>query len=139
MSKENPSLASELHVLSTLHRLGFEAFLTLGDRKMADIVVRSIKGDLLTIDVKGVAKKQDWPADNIRAPKKGNHFIILVSYEGEIEEPRFISNVWIVPYKKIHRFIKESRKRKNVSKSLLANKGEAYLNAWRLLLNPHRV
>jgi hypothetical protein len=138
MSKKYTSLASEFHVLSTLHRLGFEAFLTLGNNKMADIVVRSIKGDLLTIDVKGIAKKYDWPADNIRAPKNGNHFIVLVSYEGELEEPRFMSNVWVVPYKKINRFIKESRKTKNVSKSLLANKGEEYLNAWRLLLNPDK-
>ena len=138
MGKDNTSLASEFHVLSMLHRLGFEALLAMGNTKMADIVVKSLKGDLLTLDVRGVAEKYGWPADNIRAPRKGNHFIVLVGYEGEIEEPRFISNVWIVPYKEIKGFIKGSGKRKNVSKSLLASKGEAYLNAWRLLLNPDR-
>ena len=57
MSKYNTNLASEFHVLSMLHRLGLDAVLTLGNKKMVDIVVTSDEGELITIDVKGIAKK----------------------------------------------------------------------------------
>ncbi|GAH30245.1 unnamed protein product, partial [marine sediment metagenome] len=55
MSKYNTNLASEFYVLSTLHRLGLDAFLTLGNKKSVDILVASPGGLFLTIDVKGVA------------------------------------------------------------------------------------
>jgi hypothetical protein len=134
MSKYNTNLASEFHVLSVLHRLGLDAMLTLGNKKMVDIVVTSDEGELITIDVKGIAKKYDWPADNIRAPKRGKHFIILVSYEGQIEDPTFMPNVWIIPYNKIRYFTKEYQTRKNVSRPLINNRGDKYLNAWDLLI-----
>ena len=87
MRRHNTNLASEFHVLSILHRLGLDAMLTLGNKKMVDIVVTNDLGDVITIDVKGIAKKYDWPADNIRSPRQGKHFMALVSYEGEIENP----------------------------------------------------
>ena len=136
MSKYNTNLASEFHVLSMLHRLGLDAFLTLGNKKTVDIIVKNEKGDIITIDVKGIAKKYDWPADNIRAPRGGKHFLALVSYEGKIEDPTFTPNVWIIPHKEIERFIKEYRTRKDVSRSLVTKQGEKFLNAWDLISNP---
>ncbi|MFC1789277.1 hypothetical protein ACFLZE_05135 [Thermodesulfobacteriota bacterium] len=35
--KYNTNLAAEFHVLSILHRLGYEATLTLGNKKAVDI------------------------------------------------------------------------------------------------------
>ena len=132
MSKYNTNLASEFHVLSILHRLGFDAVLTLGNKKTVDIVVTNENGDVITIDVKGIAKKYDWPADNIREPRGGKHFIALVSYEGKIEDPTFTPNVWIIPHREIEKFIKQYKTRKNISRSLIINKGNRFLNAWHL-------
>jgi len=134
MSKYNTNLASEFHVLSILHRLGLDAVLTLGNKKMVDIIVTNKKGDVITIDVKGIAKKYDWPADNIKRPRGSRHFIALVSFEGEIENPSFMPNVWIIPHNKIRYFIKKYQTRKNVSRSLIKSKGDKYLNAWDLLI-----
>ena len=139
MSKYNTNLASEFHVLSVLHRLGLDAMLTLGNKKMVDIVVTSEKGELITIDVKGIAKKYDWPADNIREPKRGKHFIILVSYEGQIEAPTFTPNVWIIPSGKMKGFEKQYATRKNISRPLIVNKGDKYLQAWELITNPSKT
>ena len=139
MSKYNTNLASEFHVLSMLHRLGLDAVLTLGNKKMVDIVVTSDEGELITIDVKGIAKKYDWPADNIREPKRGKHFIILVSYEGQIKDPTFTPNVWIIPSGKIKSFEKQYATRKNISRPLIVNKGDKYLQAWELIINPSKT
>jgi hypothetical protein len=59
------NLASEFYVMSLLHRLGFDAHLTLGNKKSVDIVVVHGPGDSVTIDVKAVAGKMDWPMSNV--------------------------------------------------------------------------
>ena len=51
-----------------LHRRGVDASLTLGNKKAVDIVVTYGAGRTMTLDVKGVAGRWDWPADNIRVP-----------------------------------------------------------------------
>ena len=68
MTTYNTNLAAEFYVLSMLHRLGADASLTLGNKKAVDILVVRGAGKALTIDVKGVAGRFDWPADNIRLP-----------------------------------------------------------------------
>jgi hypothetical protein len=62
----NTNLAAEFHVLSVLHRLGFHASLTLGNRKAIDIVVET-ETRTLTIDVKGMASRTNWPLETSRA------------------------------------------------------------------------
>ena len=61
----NTNLAAEFHILSLLHRLGADAALSLGNKKAVDITVVRAEGGAVTIDVKGVAGRYDWPADNI--------------------------------------------------------------------------
>jgi len=134
MTKYNTNLASEFHVLSVLHRLGTEALLTLGNKKRVDIIITKENGDLITIDVKGIADKYDWPADNIKAPKAGKHFIALVSYEEKFSDPTFSPNVWIIPYAEIENFTKEYKTRKNISRSKVVKKGKKYLNEWKLII-----
>ena len=77
MSRYDTNLASEFYVLSTLHRLGADAYLTLGSKKSVDIMVVSEEGRVVTVDVKGVAGPYDWPADNIQTPGNEGHFYVL--------------------------------------------------------------
>jgi hypothetical protein len=75
-------LASEFYVLSCLHRLGVTANLTLGNKKGVDVVVVRESGDAVTVEVKGLAGKYEWPGDNLvsqtpRIPER--HFVALVS------------------------------------------------------------
>src|SRR3990172_7500083 len=65
MTRYNTNLASEYYVLACLHRLGATANLTLGNKKGVDIVVVRDAGDAVTVEVKGVADKYEWPADNL--------------------------------------------------------------------------
>lgn len=100
----NTNLAAEFYVLSMLHRRGAEASLTLGNKKSVDIAVVRGAGRTITIDVKGVAKRWDWPADNVRLPEHNRHFLALVSFEGQIRQAATPPSVWIIPHGRCCRF-----------------------------------
>ena len=135
MKNYDTNLASEFFVLSSLHRLGADATLTLGNKKSVDIVIVRKAGDAVTIDVKGVAGRWDWPADNIREPKHpSKHFLVLISYEGKINDLYFVPSVWIVPYKQINKYVKKYSGRRNVSRMLIQNNGKRYKDAWHLIV-----
>jgi hypothetical protein len=52
------------------------------------------------------AQKYEWPADNIDARNPDSHFIVLVSFEGRIEEPEMPPpRVWVVPFREIEQFL----------------------------------
>lgn len=137
--KYNTNLASEFHVLSILHRLGADAALTLGNKKTVDIFVVRPNGVSVTVDVKGVAGKFDWPADNIRLPGKKDHFLALVCYEGRIGYPEESPSVWVIPSLKIESFVKKFRTRTTVSRSLVKNGGRKYWHAWSLIMGDGRT
>jgi hypothetical protein len=89
MSRYDTNLASEFYVLSCLHRRGLIANLTLGNKKGVDVVVVRESGDAVTVEVKGLAGKYEWPADNLVSKEPRNperHFVALVSFEGRIAE-----------------------------------------------------
>jgi hypothetical protein len=88
LSKYETNLASEFYVLAALYRLGADASLSLGNKKAVDITVVRAAGDAITIDVKGVAGRHDWPADNISSVPRERHFVVFVSFEGKFEDPR---------------------------------------------------
>lgn len=99
MARYDTNLAAEYYVLSCLHRLGLTANLTLGNKKGVDIVVVRDAGDAVTVEVKGVAKKYDWPVGNLETKHPDQHFVALVSFEDRIDEadmppPR----VWVLPF-----------------------------------------
>jgi hypothetical protein len=134
MSGYNTNLASEFHVLSVLHRLGAEACLTLGNKKGVDIFLIRDTGASVMVEVKGVAGKFDWPADNI-LPQEGRlHFIVLVSYEGRIHDPSTVPSVWVVPGKVIGTFIKQYKGRRVVSRAKLLKEGVVFKGGWDSLL-----
>ena len=129
------NLAAEYYVLSCLHRIGLTANLTLGNKKGVDIVVLRSAGDAVTVEVNGIAKKYDWPIDNLSSLHPEHHFVVLVGFEGTIDDhamppPR----AWVVPYKEIGRFRRTyPGGRINVSRKTLVENGGEFENAWRLI------
>ena len=134
MSGYETNLAAEFYILSCLHRRGLTANLTLGNKKGVDIVVVRNAGDAVTVEVKGVAKKYDWPANNLTAEDPWRHFVVLVSFEGQIDDPRMPApRVWVFPFPEIEDFKRLYKTRTNVSRAaVLAHAGD-FENAWHLI------
>jgi hypothetical protein len=129
------NLASEFYVLSLLQRVGFDAHLTLGNKKSVDIVVVHAPGDSVTVDVKAVAGKVDWPMGNISAPPLDRHFVVLLTYDGNFSAPDFIPRTWVIPHADLLGMIESAaapskmrfvRRRRTVEWT-------AYKDAWHLL------
>lgn len=128
------NLAAEYYVLSCLHRIGLTANLTLGNKKGVDIVVVRDAGDAVTVEVKGVAKKYDWPANNLVAEKPDRHFVALVCFEERIAESEMAPpRVWIVPFPEVAQFKRVYKGRVNVSRAAVLSIGKRYENAWHLV------
>lgn len=135
MSGYDTNLAAEYYVLSCLHRIGLTANLTLGNKKGVDVVVVRNAGDAVTVEVKGVAKNYDWPADNLVTSNPDRHFVALVSFGGRIADPEMPSpRVWIVPFPEVQRFKRTyPGGRVNVSRAAILSGGGQFENAWRLI------
>jgi hypothetical protein len=129
LSGYDTNLASEFFVLSTLHRLGAEASLTLGNKKSVDIFVARGRRTL-TVDVKGVAGPYDWPADNVPREPRRSHYIVLVTYNGHIRKPEIPPSVWVLPQPQVGKFVRQYRGRRNVSRSAMRRDGARYKDAW---------
>jgi hypothetical protein len=133
VGRYDTNLAAEFYVLSMLHRLGMEANLTLGNKKGVDIVLVRDPGEAVTIDVKGVAKRYDWPAGNIYSAHPERHFVVLVSFEGRISDPTAIPRCWVVPLPYLEPFFRQYSGRRNVSRSMMLSEGQRFEEAWSLL------
>ena len=130
MSGYNTNLAAEFHVLSTLHRLGADANLTLGNKKSVDIAVIRDAGDSLTIDVKGLAGTTGWPIDNLK-PGTTRHFVAFVCYQGKMADPTVAPQCWVVPSSDVAKLTYNAPGgRKLMRVSTLKATGDQYLNAW---------
>jgi len=128
-STYNTNLAAEFYVLSTLYRLGVSAHLTLGNKKSVDIIVDKPGHNIITVDVKGLAGRYDWPADNIRETDS-QHYYALVTYEGRINDPLFCPSSWIIPATKIGEFTIPYKTRTVVSRSVILKDAGAYKENW---------
>jgi len=128
----NTNLAGEFWVLSALNRLGTEAQLTLGNKKSVDIIVVR-NSTIYTLDVKALADRYDWPADNIRVLDNPNHVYVFLTFEGRISDPQTNPSVWIIPSDRLRPFIKRFSTRSVVSRSLIINSGSRYQNNWKYL------
>lgn len=136
MGSYDTNLAAEYYVLSCLHRRGLAAALTLGNKKGVDILVALDTGDAATVEVKGVAGKHDWPVDNLARTKPKNadrHYVVLVSFEGEIENMPVPPNVWVIPFNDLGPFVKAYNVRTNVSRSRVYSDGAKYKHAWQMI------
>jgi hypothetical protein len=133
VTRYNTNLAAEFYVLSMLHRLGADATLTLGNKKGVDIVVVRDTGDAVTIDVKGVAKRYDWPASNVQSPHPERHFLVLVSFEGQIADPSVAPRCWVVPLPDLEPYLHMYGTRLDVLRSSMQEHGEQFEDAWSLI------
>lgn len=133
----NTNLAAEYHVLSMLYRKGFDAHLTLGNKKSVDIVIQKDDGSLLTVDVKGLAGKTCWPMDNFTRISP-SHFIVLVAYLDKIHDHAIQPECWIVPSAKITGLLYKNPKGNRTvidrygEKGML-KKGLSFKDNWELL------
>ena len=125
----NVNLAAEFWVLSVLHRLGLEAMLTLGNKKSVDIVVRN-GSNTYTVEVKGLAKRYDWPADNITIFENPRHVYIILTFDGKISDPGINPSVWVIPSDKMKTFFKQYATRDVISRSLVMHTGGQFQNNW---------
>ena len=134
MTTYNTNLASEFYVLSMLHRLGCDASLTLGNKKSVDIVVVRESGNVVTIDVKGLAGTTSWPVDNVKKVAK-DHFLVFVSYLGKIGDYTVSPEVYVVPSKKLAPLVYHSPngKRHVLQLSRMRKDGKQFRDAWQLV------
>lgn len=130
----NTNLAAEFYVLSVLHRLGLNASITLGNRKAIDIVVEA-NGKIMTIDVKGMASRTNWPMDNFKSAANPNHFMAFVSFNNKIADPSVPPTTFIVPANKVSQYFYHNPKgtRQVVQYGTLRKSGAEYLEAWNSL------
>lgn len=130
----NTNLAAEFYVLSMLHRLGADANLTLGNKKSVDIAIVKDAGDVLTVDVKGLAGTTGWPVDKVTKVKP-NHFIVFVCFLGKIADPLAVPEVYVVPSSKLDSITYHAPGgRKVVSLSLARRSRSEFRDAWSQLL-----
>lgn len=117
-----------------LHRLGCDASLTLGNKKSVYIVVVRESGDVITIDVKGLAGKTSWPVDNVKKAAR-DHFLVFVSFLGKIGDHSVAPEVYIVPSKRLAPFVYHSPngKRHVLQLSRMRKDGTTFQDAWDLL------
>src|SRR3989304_8115341 len=127
-------MAAEFWVLSMLHRLGMDAALTLGNKKAVDILITDDSGTFKTVDVKGLEKRYDWPANNIRLPAPPNHSYLFLTFDGKIRCPKHPPSVWIVPGNEVEPFMRTFKTRRVVSRTVLVHEGGQYEQAWSVLV-----
>lgn len=134
MSRYETNLASEFYVMAALYRWGADAALSLGNKKSVDITVIRGENEVVTIDVKGVAGKYDWPADNIPETPKDRHFLVFVSFEGKFDDPTELPGIWVVPHAEVKSLINPYKGRSNVSRRKMLEAGAKYKDRWDLIV-----
>jgi hypothetical protein len=87
MDNQKINMASEFWFFSQLHRLGYQAYITLGNTKAVDIAVQLRDHPLITFDVKG---KESFKKGHYRLGKvdmikkklqKDNHFFAFIGLQ----------------------------------------------------------
>lgn len=74
-------MASEFWFFSQLHRLGYKAYITLGNTKSVDITVQLKNSELLTFDVKGKETFNSGTYQYLPDIEKENHFFVFVGLQ----------------------------------------------------------
>jgi hypothetical protein len=131
MGLPNTNLAAEYFVLSALHRLGIEAYLTIANKKGCDIV--AIRDDQTTVrvEVKGIAGPYDWRAGNLDVHATANRCLVLVGFENEISDPMRSPEIWVLPFDTLSPFVRKYANNSiNISRAAIKASGQKYKNAW---------
>lgn len=135
MSKQlgyNTNLAAEYHVLSMLYRKGFDAHLTLGNKKSVDIVLECKGGTLVTIDVKGLRGTTSWRMGTPHSLSRKNHYYALVSFKNEIENHNVPPECWVIPANRAKNFLHFNKKGGYfIQRRRLMARGKKYEENWK--------
>lgn len=100
----NTNLASEYLMMSLLCRAGKDAYLSLGNKKGVDIIVKTGNGAICVVEVKGVNKNNDWMIGNSGIlPSLPNMFYALVGFEGNISDVNAPAKFYLIPSEKLNR------------------------------------
>lgn len=130
MPKPETNLAAEFYVLSCLHRVGIEAYLTLANKKACDIVAIREDRTSVSVEVKAVAGRFDWRAGNLETLNPGSHFVALVCFNDEIADTTKAPSVWVMPFRDVQPLMRSYSGTRNVSRKAVLATGDRYLNAW---------
>ncbi len=136
MKGYNTNLASEYYVLAVLYRLGFDAYITLGNKKGIDIILNLNGEKQITVDVKGLQGTTLFPLDNVdEQVDKPNHFVVFLSFLNKMSDPLVLPEIYILPHNDLKELMYHNPKgnRKGINLSMLRSSAVAYRNNWDLL------
>ena len=136
MKGYNTNLASEYYVLAVLYRLGFDAYITLGNKKGIDIILNLNGEKQITVDVKGLQGTTLFPLDNVdEQVDKPNHFVVFLSFLNKMSDPLVLPEIYILPHNDLKELMYHNPKgnRKGINLSMLRSSAAAYRNNWDLL------
>ena len=127
--KSVTGLASEYFVASQLARLGYLVEVTREHFPGIDLFVAHPDGRTVTIDVKGVKDKSNWP---VQPATVQSDFYVFVTYAGKFhkldEQP---PAVFVVPSAAVEKLVKQWKAMPGVPHHRL--KESQYKDAWHLL------
>lgn len=121
-----------------MSRAGKDAYLSLGNKKGVDIVVKTGKGSICVVEVKGVNKRNDWIICNSgKLPNLPELFYALVCFNGKIEEITSVPDFYLIPAYKLAE-ITEHKIAKNEKTVFISNRRvrgnyAEYLNTFKWL------
>jgi hypothetical protein len=136
MKGYNTNLASEYYVLSMLYRQGFDAYITLGNKKGIDIILNLNDEKQITIDVKGLQGITLFPLDNVDdQADKPNHYVVFLSFLKKMSDPLVLPEIYVVPHNDLKDLMYHNPKgnRKGINLSMLRSTAAAYRNNWEIL------
>lgn len=134
----NTNLASEYLMMSLLCRAGKDAYLSLGNKKGVDIIVKTEKGAICVVEVKGVNKRNDWLIGNSgKLPIEPNLIYALVCFHGKIDKLTTTADFWIIPSSKLAELtehkISKNKKTVYISNKFVRENYDEYKNSFKWL------
>ncbi len=120
-------MASEFLVLSNLYRLGVNAFISLGNKKSIDLIIKAKNGSSVSVDVKSVQGYSSIVVNNVKAA--ANHFIVVVVYKNKFTDPKILPDFYIIPSEKIAALSSTYKLEIRLLKGRIVD----YQNKWELL------
>lgn len=134
----NTNLASEYLMMSLLCRAGKDAYLSLANKKGVDIIVKTEKGAICIVEVKGVNKRNDWLIGNSgKLPIEQNLIYALVCFNGEINRLTSTADFWIIPSTKLAELtehkISKNEKTVYISNKYVRDNYDEYKNTFKFL------
>ena len=105
---DSSNLAAEYHVASLLYRLGYVVTVTFGNTKEIDLIVYDpTSRKTVTIDVKGLKNKTNWPMPNEEGLRpRPDHFFVLVTFKDKMRELETKPEVYTIPSTTVRRLWK---------------------------------